>query len=122
MDTLHPLLQLLYYDVRLSLILPLVKGDGRIPPVLLGRPRATLFKRKVFPGLASGGATPVPIPNTVVKPSSADGTARETVWESRSTPGYFFKPALVFQSGFFCATGLKSISRIDLGIDPEQIL
>ena len=42
---------------------------------------------KVFPGLVSGGATPVPIPNTAVKPSSADGTARETVWESRSTPG-----------------------------------
>ena len=32
-------------------------------------------------------ATPVPIPNTVVKRSSADGTARETVWESRTPPG-----------------------------------
>ncbi len=36
----------------------------------------------------SGGETPVPIPNTVVKPSSADDTAWETVWESRSSPGF----------------------------------
>ena len=35
----------------------------------------------------SEGATPVPFPNTEVKPFSADGTARETVWESRSSPG-----------------------------------
>ena len=34
----------------------------------------------------SGGVTPVPIPNTVVKPSSADGTALATMWESRSSP------------------------------------
>ena len=33
-----------------------------------------------------GGETPVPIPNTAVKPSSADGTWRETAWESRSPP------------------------------------
>jgi hypothetical protein len=37
-----------------------------------------------------GGATPVPIPNTEVKPSSADGTALVTVWESRSLPEAFF--------------------------------
>src|ERR1041384_4091924 len=30
--------------------------------------------------------TPVPIPNTEVKPATADGTARETAWESRSLP------------------------------------
>ena len=35
------------------------------------------------------GVTPVPMPNTVVKPSTADGTARVTVWESRSLPGFF---------------------------------
>ena len=32
------------------------------------------------------GATPVPIPNTTVKTQSADGTALETVWESRWEP------------------------------------
>ena len=31
-------------------------------------------------------ATPVPIPNTMVKPYSADDTAWETVWESKLTP------------------------------------
>ena len=30
--------------------------------------------------------TPVPIPNTMVKPWTADGTALETVWESRWLP------------------------------------
>jgi hypothetical protein len=34
----------------------------------------------------SGGETPGPIPNPEVKPSSADGTAREAGWESRSPP------------------------------------
>ncbi len=29
----------------------------------------------MFPGGYSGGETPVPIPNTEVKPSSADGTS-----------------------------------------------
>ena len=32
------------------------------------------------------GETPVPIPNTTVKPREADGTALETVWESRWPP------------------------------------
>src|SRR5690606_31932030 len=40
-------------------------------------------------GLTAGGYgardTPVPIPNTEVKPRSADGTAPETVWESTSS-------------------------------------
>ena len=32
------------------------------------------------------GETPVPIPNTMVKTKAADGTALETVWESRWLP------------------------------------
>ena len=32
--------------------------------------------------------TPVPIPNTKVKPKKADGTAWVTVWESRLLPGH----------------------------------
>ena len=32
------------------------------------------------------GGTPVPIPNTKVKTKAADGTALETVWESRWLP------------------------------------
>ncbi len=34
------------------------------------------------------GDTPVPIPNTTVKTQSADGTALETVWESRWPPDH----------------------------------
>ena len=33
--------------------------------------------------------TPVPIPNTVVKPRRADGTAEETRWESTTSPAFF---------------------------------
>ena len=32
--------------------------------------------------------TPVPIPNTTVKTQAADGTALETVWESRWPPDH----------------------------------
>ena len=34
------------------------------------------------------GDTPVPIPNTMVKTWAADGTALETVWESRWLPEF----------------------------------
>ena len=34
------------------------------------------------------GDTPVPIPNTKVKAWPAEGTALETVWESRWLPDY----------------------------------
>jgi hypothetical protein len=36
-----------------------------------------------FPGGRAAGDTPVPIPNTEVKPRLADDTALATVWESR---------------------------------------
>ena len=42
-----------------------------------------------FFGGDSEEATPVPIPNTEVKLFSADGTAREAVWESRTLPKIF---------------------------------
>ena len=34
------------------------------------------------------GVTPVPIPNTMVKTRTADGTMLETAWESRWLPDY----------------------------------
>ena len=43
-----------------------------------------------FPGDYGGGVPPVPIPNTAVKPSSADGTWIEGSWESKSLPGSNF--------------------------------
>src|SRR5690242_5036322 len=42
-----------------------------------------------FPGGHRSRVTPVPIPNTEVKPATADGTAGATLWESRSLPGLF---------------------------------
>ena len=41
-----------------------------------------------FFGGDSDGDTPVPIPNTEVKPVSADGTWVEMPWESRTSPDF----------------------------------
>ena len=51
----------------------------------LRRPSAALHLATGFGG-HGGGVTPVPIPNTEVKPSSADGTWVERPWESRTPP------------------------------------
>ncbi len=47
-----------------------------------------LNKVSKFSGGDGEGETPVPIPNTEVKPFSADGTWGETPWESRSLPDF----------------------------------
>ena len=57
---------------------------GRVSQVALVSP----VTRKNVPGGLTGGATPVPIPNTEVKPSKADDTAAVRQWESRTLPGY----------------------------------
>ena len=46
----------------------------------------SLIEVLIFPVPMRLGDTPVPIPNTTVKTQSADGTALETVWESRWAP------------------------------------
>ena len=46
-------------------------------------------------GEYSTGDTPVPISNTEVKPCSADGTARETWWESRTLPDFYSSPSAI---------------------------
>ena len=58
------------------------------------------LKSHRFSGDFVDRVTPVPIPNTEVKPVGADGTARVTVWESRKSPGLFKKPARVVLAGF----------------------
>ncbi len=40
----------------------------------------------------SGEVTPDPIPNSEVKLASANGTAWETMWESRTPPDFSWKP------------------------------
>ena len=55
----------------------------------------------MFPGGYGGEETPVPIPNTEVKLPSADGTAWETAWESRSPPESFVPLINSLIRGFF---------------------
>ena len=47
----------------------------------------SIFNIDTMSGDDGGGDTPVPIPNTAVKPSSADGTCPEGDRESRTLPG-----------------------------------
>ena len=56
-----------------------------------------MLRDKGFGG-DSDRATPVPIPNTEVKPVSADGTWVDSPWESR-TPPDFSKQGARLQSG-----------------------
>src|ERR1035438_4591998 len=53
-----------------------------------------VFGRRQFLGDPSEEDPPVPIPNTVVKLLSPDGTARASVWESRTSPGLIQRPSL----------------------------
>jgi hypothetical protein len=58
-----------------------------------------------FSGGHSEGETPVPIPNTVVKPLSVDGTTLETGRESRSLPGIKFSSRLRREENLFVVDG-----------------
>ena len=71
-----------------------------------GRQDPGLITRNHFAGGHRIRVTPVPIPNTEVKPDTADGTARESVWESRSLPALFVeKPDWFTPVGLFVCTG-----------------
>ena len=73
---------------------------------------------------------PVPMPNTEVKPFSADGTWLETTWESRTLPdsmkkgltpygvGSFFIPSATF----LLSGCLQSMCDIVLGAEIERAL
>ena len=62
--------------------------------------QSTRFEK--FSGDFVDRVTPVPIPNTEVKPVGADGTARVTVWESRKSPGLFKKARSEMDGLFVC--------------------
>src|ERR1700726_2444974 len=55
---------------------PWIPSDSRFEP------------ERTISGGHGGGETPVPIPNTAVKPASADGTWGVAPWESRTPPGF----------------------------------
>ncbi len=88
-----------------TLFFEIVRDDRRGDEALLiaafhhVEPRTTKIGRcrsaSKFPGGHRGRVTPVPIPNTEVKPATADGTACVGVWESRSLPGLFFNARFV---------------------------
>ena len=65
--------------------------SSKINRALRGLDKTTVF------GGHGGGVTPVPIPNTEVKPTSADGTWEETPWESRTPPNFFVTNALTLR-------------------------
>jgi hypothetical protein len=75
-------------------------SSDRLLKVFLLTSRANLESRKVS-GDQTARVTPVPIPNTEVKPRWADDTARVTVWERRSSPGLIPKAASSNRGGLF---------------------
>ena len=64
-----------------------------------------------------GGVIPDPIPNSEVKPSGADGTARATAWESRTPPELTLPRLAQARRGFFCA-GITDVGAVIGPADP----
>ena len=60
--------------------------------------------------------TPVPIPNTMVKPQAADGTSLETVWERR------WLPELKKEKSRFGNAANVRDNEIDTGKDEQQLI
>ena len=60
-----------------------------------------------FSGGHSEGETPVPFPNTAVKPLRVDGTALATGWESRSLPGIKLSSRLWWEAILFMVDGSR---------------
>ena len=61
---------------------------ARRPLCAAARAAAEIRPDAMNPGDSSGEATPVPIPNTEVKLSSAEDTERAAFRENRSSPGF----------------------------------
>ena len=55
---------------------------------------------------------PVPIPNTEVKPFSADGTWLETTWESRTLPDSMKKELTPYGVGSFFISSATFLSQV----------
>ena len=70
----------------------------RYAPLVSGAARNETPGTK-FAGGHRSRVTPVPIPNTEVKPATADGTVWETAWESRSLPALIREPSTGLGTG-----------------------
>ena len=65
---------------------------------------------------------PVPIPNTAVKPPSADDTARATLWESKSPPRSFKNSPLQSKRAvLFCPLFLAGIESNFCNLDRQVV-
>ena len=62
------------------------RAQGSSLPTPVFASDGTYLVNAKIPVAMRSGDTPVPIPNTKVKPGAADGTALETVRESRRLP------------------------------------
>jgi hypothetical protein len=67
---------------------PLIGASRRLALRELRGSHAETRPDATNPGDSSGEATPVPIPNTEVKLSSAEDTERAAFRENRSSPGF----------------------------------
>ena len=63
------------------------------------------------------GGTPVPIPNTMVKTWTADGTALVTMWESRWWPEHLNGGVAQLGEHLPCKQGVMS-SNLTISIEP----
>ena len=70
------------------------------------------------PGDSSGEATPVPIPNTEVKLSSAEDTERAAFRENRSSPGFLRSRGQGASPGYALSVG-PAVSRSDLSLQRD---
>ena len=50
---------------------------------------AARMDTEILPVAMRSGVTPVPIPNTTVKPGTAESTTLETAWEARWLPDFY---------------------------------
>jgi hypothetical protein len=97
---------------------------GALPPPRERRPQHSSAGRiprpaTRLPGGHRSRVTPVPIPNTEVKPATADGTASAGVWESRSLPGVNARARCARRIGPFFAYAARSTRRA--GMPRERI-
>src|ERR1700730_18444043 len=73
-----------------------------------------------FAGGHRSRAPPVPIPNTEVKPATADGTVWETAWESRSLPALIPEARCARSHRAFFASELASlVSLAAFSLSPQ---
>src|SRR5215211_3081900 len=69
----------------------------------------------------SDRVTPVPIPNTEVKPASADGTWGVTPWESRTPPDFSCEERPPTRWALFVVLGFEAAAATRRSITPHVL-